>query len=148
ADDDRPRGAQLRHYRGVVVGPTTGGERRAALGRVIRRIDDVLDRDRNAMQRADRMAVRAALIEATRLRERMVTIEMRERLDLAVEPFNALETGAGIILRRNRAAGDFRCGLACSQFDELVGHCTLAGACVSRRRDSWGAKASSPAKDT
>src|SRR5262249_55352165 len=91
ADDDRPGGAQLRHYRGVVAGPTTGGERRAALGRVIRRLDDVLDRDRNAVQRPERMAVRAPLIEATRLRERMVTIEMRERLDLAVEPFNALE---------------------------------------------------------
>ena len=72
------------------------------------------------MQRSDRAALRPLLIERARLRERMVAVEVSECFDLAIEGFNALEAGAGIILGRNRTAGDFRCGLACSQMDERV----------------------------
>src|SRR5262249_39111471 len=107
-------------------------------------------RDRNAVQRADRVALRAALIERARLRECMLTVEMGKRLDLAVEGLDAVETGADIILGRNGAAGDFRRGLGRSQFDEFVGHGRLAGPlCLSRRhRDNSAARASSPAIDT
>jgi hypothetical protein len=68
------------------------------------------------------MAIRAPLVEAARLGERMVAVEMGERSDLAIERRNALEAGAGIFLGGNRAATDFRCRLGCSQFDERVGH--------------------------
>jgi hypothetical protein len=120
ADDDRAGGAQLRHYGGVAPRPASGGERRAKLSRVIRGIDDVLDRDRNAVERPDRPTLRAALVESARLRQRMVDVEMDERLDLTIERFNALQAGARIILGRNRAAGDFRGGLARGQMDEPV----------------------------
>ena len=63
------------------------------------------------MQRSDRPALRAALVERARLSEHVLAIEMHECLDLAVDRVNALEAGARIILGRNRAAGDFRGGL-------------------------------------
>ena len=77
---------------------------RAALGRIIRGDDDVLDRDRTAVQRAEPMALKAALVEFARLGKRMLAVEMGEGLDLAVERFDAFEAGAGIVLGRDRAA--------------------------------------------
>src|SRR5262249_14708165 len=108
ADDDRAGGAQLGDDGGVVAGPATGAERRAEFGRVIRGVDDVLDRDRNAVQRAEGVALRAALVERARLRERVLAVEMDERLDLAVEGFNAVEAGADILRGRTGAAGGVR----------------------------------------
>jgi len=130
ADDDGAGGAQLGDYSGVVARPTAAADGGAELGRIIRGVDDVLDRDWNAVQRADRVSLRAALVERARLRERVLAVEMGECLDLAVEGFDAVEAGAGIFLGRNGAAGDFRCGLACSQYDELVGHSGVASAAV------------------
>ncbi len=72
------------------------------------------------MQRPDRPALRAALVEPARLRQRMLAVEMSERLDLSIERFDAVEAGARIILGRNRAAGDFRAGLARGQMNEPV----------------------------
>ena len=123
ADDDRAGRAQLGDHGGVVPRPAAAADRRAEFGRVIRGIDDVLDRDRDAVQRPDRVALRAALVERARLRERVLAVEMDERLDLAVEGFDAVETGADIILGRNGAAGDFRCGLGRGQRRQpIVGH--------------------------
>src|SRR5262249_43954864 len=93
ADDDRAGGAQLRNDRGVVAWPAAGTNRRAELGRIIRGVDDVLDRDRNTVQRPDRAAFRAALVECARLRKHAVAIDMDERPDLAVDRLDAIETG-------------------------------------------------------
>ncbi len=65
-------------------------------------------------------ALRAALVERARLREHMVAIEMDERFDLAVELRDAVETGAGILLGRNRAARDFRGSLGRGQCRQRV----------------------------
>jgi hypothetical protein len=111
SDDDRAGGAQLGDHGGVVAGPATRRERRSEFGRIIRGVDDVLDRDRNAVQRAEGVALRAALVERARLRERVLAVEVDERFDLAVESFDAVETSADIILGRNSATGDFRCSL-------------------------------------
>ena len=108
ADDDGAGRAQLGHHGGVVARPAATADRRAELGRIIRRVDDVLDRDRNAVQRSERVALRAALVERARLRERVLAVEMDERFDLAINRFNAVEAGARIILGRNGTAGDFR----------------------------------------
>ena len=53
-----------------------------------------LMRDRNAVQRTDRQAVAAALVERAGLRERVIRIEMGEGVDLAVDRCDALEAGA------------------------------------------------------
>src|SRR5262249_58251712 len=99
-------GAEWGDAGGAGGGPPARRERRSEFGRVIRGVDDVLDRDRNAVQRAEGVALRAALVERARLRERVLAVEMDERFDLAVESFDAVETSAGIILGRNGAAGD------------------------------------------
>src|SRR5258706_428330 len=98
----------------LVWEPSASGTMRAATA--------AADRDRNAVQRSERLALRAALVERARLRERVLAVEMGECLDLAVEGFDAVETGADIILGRNGAAGDFRRGLGRGQLDELVDH--------------------------
>src|SRR5262249_1322992 len=119
-------------------------------GRVIRGVEDVLDGDGNAVQGPERVALLAVFVEPAGLGKRMVGVEMDERFDLAIKRFNALQAGAGIVLGRNPAAGDLRCRLACSQVDEFVGH-SRAGAellCLTHRRDSSAAKASSPATHT
>ena len=65
-----------------------------------------LMRDRNAVQRADRLPVAAALVERARLRERVFRIEMRESMHLVVDRRDAFETGADIVLGGHFAAGD------------------------------------------
>src|SRR3954469_19017984 len=123
ADDDRAGGAQPGDNGGVVPGPASSGERRTEFGRIVRGVDYVLDRDRNAVQPTERVALHAALVERPRLRKHMLAIEMRERLDLAVERFDARETGAGIGLGGNRAGGDFGGSLARGQRHKpIVGH--------------------------
>src|ERR1700739_4731927 len=89
------------------LGPPRGGG--AELGRIIRSVDDVLDRDWDAVQRPERVALRAPLVEPAGLGQRMLAVEMDERLDLAINRFNAVEAGARIILGRNGTAGDLRC---------------------------------------
>jgi hypothetical protein len=91
-----------------VTGAAARRQRRAELGRIIRGVDDVLDRDRDAVQRPERMALEAAFVEFARLGKRMVAVEMGEGLDLAVERLDALEAGAGVVRSRDRAAGDRR----------------------------------------
>src|SRR6185436_582407 len=82
--------------------------------------------DRNAVKRTERVALHSALVEHPRLREHMLAIEMRERLDLAVERLDARETGARIGLGGNRAGGDFGGSLACGQCHKpIVGHAQL-----------------------
>jgi hypothetical protein len=78
--------------------PAAGDERRTALGRIIGGIDDVLDRDRNAVQRPDRVPLLAALIEPACLGERMLAVEMGERLDLSIERRDAIEASTRTIL--------------------------------------------------
>src|SRR5919204_6670086 len=95
ADDPRAGGAQLGHDGGVVTGAAARRERRAELGRIIGGVDDVLDRDRNAVQPPERMALEAAFVEFARLGKRMLAVEMGEGLDLAVACLDALEASAG-----------------------------------------------------
>ena len=141
ADDDGAGGAQPGDDGGVVPGPASGGERRTELGRIVRGVDDVLDRDRNAVQRTERVALHAALVERARLREHMLAIEMGERPDLAVERFDARETGAGIGLGGNRAGGDFGGSLARGQRHKpIVGHGSAPAPLSWPRPYRWPAK--------
>ena len=60
AEDDGTGGAQRRDAGGVLVGLAALEERRAVLGRHVGRVDDVLDADGYAVQRADALAGRRA----------------------------------------------------------------------------------------
>src|SRR5262249_10849854 len=125
ADDHRAGGAQPRHHGRVPPRPAPGGERGAELGREIGGVDDVLDRDRDAVERTERTTLRAALVEGARLTERGVAIEMGEGADLAVPRVDAIEAGADILLRRERAAGDLRGGFGRGQ-GRVVGQTVLS----------------------
>ena len=63
-----------------MTGAAARRQRRAELSRIIRGVDDVLDRDGNAVQRPERMAFEAAFVEFARLGKRMVAVEMGEGL--------------------------------------------------------------------
>jgi hypothetical protein len=63
----------------------------AVLGRHVGGVDDVLDADRDAVQRADRLAAALALIRGARLRERVLLVEELPRLDGRLELAEALE---------------------------------------------------------
>ena len=77
AEDHRARRAQARHARGVGARAPPGVDRAAALGRQVRGVDDVLDADRDAVQRPAR-GLRVAL---ARLGERGAGVEVRPRPD-------------------------------------------------------------------
>lgn len=98
ADDDCAGGTQPCNHGGVVPSPAANADRRAQLSGIIRGVDDVLDRDRNTMERAQGAALCAAFIACTRLREHMLAVQVRKGFDVAVRPRDPVETGAGIFL--------------------------------------------------
>ena len=67
ADDDRAGVAQLAHGGGVGVGLAAGQNGRAAFGRIILGVEDILDRDRDAVQRAERPPLPFVAVERARL---------------------------------------------------------------------------------
>src|SRR5205814_9732999 len=91
ADDEGACGAQLCNHRRVVAAAAAGTNRRSTFGGIISRIEDILDRDRNAEQRAHRAAFSAPFVERPSLRKRMLPIQMREGLDLRITRGDAIE---------------------------------------------------------
>ena len=83
ADDDRSRLAQLADSGAVGIWPAPRKNRRTAFGRIVRGVEDVLDSDRNAVQRPGALATGLAAIERTRLRQRVLRIQMDESVDFA-----------------------------------------------------------------
>ena len=118
----------------------------AELGRIVRGVDDVLDRDRNAVQRAERVAQRAALVERARLRQHMLAVEMSERPDLAVERVDAIEAGAGIVLGRSGQRAPSRGQRRRPRPRRM--RISLRADPLIRRTGSSAARASSRARDT
>ena len=137
ADDDRSRLAQLADSGAVGIWPAPRKNRRTAFGRIVRGVEDVLDSDRNAVQRPGALATGLAAIERTRLRQRVLRIQMDESVDFALDSRNPLQAGARIVLGGNRAARDFRCSLDRCQRSY-----------VRRHRGSSAATASCPARNT
>ena len=123
ADDHGTGVAQPLDHMRVLIGPAPGQERRAAFGRIVAGVDDVLDPDRNAVQRTQRHAPALALVERARLRDGMVGIEMGEGADFRIDRGDTVEAGAGIFLGRDRAARDFGYGMRGSPGGEIgCGH--------------------------
>ena len=70
----------------------------AALGWIIGGVDDVLDRDRNAMQRPNRATAAAPGVAFTRLRQRLLGIEMSESADSLLGRGDAVKAGRRYLL--------------------------------------------------
>src|SRR5262245_6514835 len=152
ADDDGAGGAQLAHDGGILVRPATGEQRRAAFGRIVGGVEDVLDPDRNAVQRTEAPAFRLVAVERARLRQRMLGIEVGERLDFALAGRNPVEAGARVFLRGDGAPCDLGDGLRRRELG-YVGTCQVRASydasadalgTVSCRTGSWAATASCP----
>ena len=86
--------------------PAAGEQRRAAFGRVIGGIEDVLDRHRHAVQRPERGPLRRRSSSARACASACVGIEMDKGMHLAVDGGDPLKTGAGIVFGGHVAAGD------------------------------------------
>ncbi len=144
ADDHRARLAQPGNRGGIRFRPAAGENRRAALGRKVGRIKDILDSDRDAVQRANAPATGLVPVERARLRQRVFGIEMGESLNVAFDRLDPAEASGGIFLGRHRAARDVGGSLHRRQ----RGHVGSRHFRLSRRRDSSAATASCPARDT
>ncbi len=141
ADDDRAGRAQARNRRGVAHRLAAPEQRRAAFGLEVGGVEDVLDADRNAVQRADRLAVAAALVERARLRQRIVWIEMNEGAYPAVDRRDPLQTGADIGLGADLAAGDTLGG-----FNRSERQSDRRRRAISWRIAWWGSQSAMPGK--
>jgi hypothetical protein len=103
AEDHRTRGAQHLHHRCVVARRAPLVQRAAVLGRHIAGIDDVLQPDRYAVERPDRLARAAQLVRGAGLLERTVLVEEGPGLHLRLERADALEAGFDELLRSQQA---------------------------------------------
>src|SRR3546814_9863696 len=84
---------------------TTLFKRRAVLGGHADGVDDVLQADRQAVQRADRAAPGTVLVELARLLHDMVAVEIGPGADLRLAPADLLQAGAGQLDGAQRATG-------------------------------------------
>jgi hypothetical protein len=107
ADDDRAGLAQTADGGSIRFGPPAGENWRAALGRIVGGIEDVLNSDGNAVQRPDASAVGLVAVERARLGQCMLAIDVDEGLDIGLDRRDAPEAGARVLLGRQRAARDF-----------------------------------------
>ena len=112
--------------------------RRTTFGRIVRGVEDVLDFDRNAVQRPGALATGLAAIERRRLRQRVLRIQMDESVDFAPrQPQSARGRRAYSLRRKSRRA---RFPIAASTRSQR--------SYVRRHRGSSAATASCPARNT
>jgi hypothetical protein len=104
AQDHGAGAAQQRNASRIRRRPVAAIDRRTHLGRHIERIDDVLDPDRHAVQRA---AARFA-IERMRLRKRQFRIELHPGFDDRLARDNTFDAIARDGFARHLARGDLR----------------------------------------
>jgi len=113
AEDDRAGLAQPTDRGCIGLRTTPCKNWRSALGRIIGGVENILDADRNAVQRADALAICLFAIEFASLLQCVLWIDMDKRVDLAVHCGNPLQAGGYIFLRRNHSARDFVRGFSC-----------------------------------
>ena len=129
AEDDGAGGAQLRdHLRVDGAGPGIGAGRAAGARRPARDVDHVLDRDRNAVQRAAQAADRGFRVQHVHLRHGAVAVDqapaLHQRLDRLDAAKAGFEHGTRVdlaVLQRLHDARD-RAGIG----NELFGLCRHA----------------------
>jgi hypothetical protein len=106
AEDHRTRRAQTSHHVAVIAWLATLQQHRAALGRHVRGVDNVLDADRHAVQRPDGLARAAHLVGDPGLGQRMLRIEEGPRFDVGVDRLDTREAGLDQLFRGHGALAD------------------------------------------
>ena len=105
ADQHRTLLAQARRGRGVLVPGLLARDREAAAqGRPAPGQDQILDRDRDAVDQAARFAPLPARFRSPRRLQRLVGIDQAERVDRRIEALDPVEHGAGGLDRRQLPA--------------------------------------------
>jgi hypothetical protein len=119
AQDHRARRAQPLDHRGVPGRPPPGVEWCAVLGRHVARVDDVLDADRDAVQRPLGPADPPRLVAAPGLGAGELGIEEGPGLDPRLVGRDALEAGLGQLERADLALAEQALRLEAAQRGEL-----------------------------
>ena len=83
----------------------------AVLRRHVGGVEDVLDADRHAVQRANRFSFETKLIQSACLRERVIRIEERPRLNLLIYFTHACKARFDELLRSDNALANQTRGL-------------------------------------
>src|SRR5262249_12048830 len=96
----------------------------SVLGRHISGVDDVLDADRDAIERTDTLALAARRVRGARLGQGMLAVEMGEGLHIGLALSNAVQTRRDQLFRRCRPIADGLRGLGCRQLCQRA-HITL-----------------------
>ena len=96
ADDDCARRSQPGDDGRILTRPATGQGRRAAFRRTVGRVDDVLNSDRNAVQRTDRPSALAPFVALARLRQCVLRVEMGKGLHFRLNCRDPVKAGARI----------------------------------------------------
>ncbi len=129
AEDDGARRAQQRDATSVTRRLVPGIDRRVVAGRQVGRVDDVLDADRQTMERAPRRL----LIPLARGGDRLAWIEhMGPGAHLGVAKGDPLEARAHQRLRREPSLRDLPCGLSGGQSTRF--HATLRPGLIGDRQ--------------
>ena len=106
AHDHRAGGAEHRDHRRIARRRAAGVQDGAVLGRHVRGVDDVLDADRHAVQRAGGTSFAPVPVARPRLPERVLGIEELPGLHLLLDLAHAREAGLDQLLGADRAVAD------------------------------------------
>ena len=107
-EDDRARLAQRGDHRRVALGDPSAPRRDAERRRPAGDVEALLDRDRDAVERATRLAPRAARVGRLGLRLRLLPEDLRERVDAALDGVDAVEVRAEDLARGHFASREHR----------------------------------------
>ena len=108
AEDDGSGRASERNARGIGVGPVAAIDRRAIGGRHVDGVDQILDRDRDPVQRPSRRFC----IALARRRQRLLAIEVLPGANHRLTRRDAVEIASDQRLGSNPALGNLPGGLA------------------------------------
>mgnify|MGYP006149579995 CR=1 FL=1 len=128
-EDHGPRCTQARHHSGIThrVAPLVNGA--AVFGGEVHGVDDVLDRHRNAVQRARQMASRAVALQVVGLQRHHPVIAVREGMDVGIGRVHKLAQFDGEFLHRLLAAEQMLADLQGRELRNVEGtgahHCCL-----------------------
>src|SRR5262245_50425805 len=106
ADDDHSGAKELLRQGGGDGGAAVAPHRAAAGCNTPIELHEVLERNRDAVQRPDRMPRADGLVSSLRRQSRLLFIDLDERVELAIEPGDALQASGGDLHGRDAARLD------------------------------------------
>jgi hypothetical protein len=106
AEDHGSCRPQPRHGRRIAARRAAGPQFRSEFRRHVAGVEDILDADGHAMQRACGLALLATVVGHFGLQHRVVAVEKRPRVDIAIDLIDALEAVADELHRTKPAVAD------------------------------------------